>query len=308
MGEYARLIIDTDKSSSQSFLDDFDNLDIDIPQQSNNSIFTINSLIEKLRVNSIEKNRKQLEESKYISGYDIARECIRKVVYRLTGYPVDIGPDEWLPVSFRAALGNAIHDFIQSNFDFTEVEVTVKVPSIMVSTRIDAIINDNVLVEIKSCQLKDYLEIVRTSAPRKYDLIQTVLYRYLLHNYLDEAKKSDVARRTPPPKLDKYNINLIQIIYVANDIFSSDFESLEETLEYFNNVKKVFNSRDNHFYFISCINLDVKSFVIDKYEEFVSNKIKKINFYIKNNKIPPLTDEFIDKKSCYFCQYKKVCR
>ncbi len=36
-------------------------------------------------------------------------------------------------------------------------------------------------------------------------------------------------------------------------------------------------------------------------------KYKKINWYIDNNKIPKLGDEFVDAKKCFFCLYADQC-
>ncbi|MEM4385636.1 MAG: PD-(D/E)XK nuclease family protein [Candidatus Anstonellales archaeon] len=302
--EYSSLKIQTENVDTKT---DIDNKKVNTDSKKP-SIFTINKFVDNVRIMSIDRNRKYLDESHSINAYDIAKECIRKVVFRLTNQQVEILPNMWLPSELKSVIGNAIHEFIQNNFEFSEVEVSVKVPSIRVSGRIDAIINDNVLVEIKSCQLRQYLNIVKSSTPRRSDLIQTIFYRYILHNYLEEIKNSNVTTRTSIPKRDKYNIDLIQIIYVANDIFSSDFDSEDEILEYYENVKRVFDSKNNQFYFIACMNIDVNSVAVSKFEEYIEKKINRINYYISSNKIPPLNDDFINKKDCYFCMYKGICK
>lgn len=280
----------------------------DTVKESKPYIFTINKLIDNIKYKSMIKNKKYIDESNSITAYDISKECIRRVVFRLINHPVEICPSMWLPSELKSVIGNAIHEFIQDNFEFSEIEVSVKVPSLRISGRIDAIINDNVLVEIKSCQMKQYLSIVKSSTPRREDLLQTLFYRYILHNHLDEARNPGTATRTNIPMRDKYDINLIQIIYVANDIFSSDFDSEDEMFEYYENVKRVFDSRNNQFYFIACMNIDVNSIAINKFEDYIKNKIDRINYYVSSNKIPSLDDEFINKKDCYFCLYKGICK
>jgi len=57
----------------------------------------------------------------------------------------------------RSTIGTAIHDFVQSNTNqFTESEVSLKIPSIKFSGRLDNLIGPNILVEIKSCTYSDY--------------------------------------------------------------------------------------------------------------------------------------------------------
>ncbi len=88
----------------------------------------------------------------------------------------------------------------------------------------DNLNGNNVLVEIKSCTHTDYAKIIRTQRPRQADFYQTIAYKYILENHLKEAKNPGVKTRTGTPKLDKYDIDTIQFIYLAHDITASDVE------------------------------------------------------------------------------------
>jgi len=271
------------------------------------SYFDINRFIDNIRKKSLEENRAYFENSHFINAYDITSSCIRQTVYRLLKVPVVIKEDVWLPVSFRAKLGKAIHDFIQSNYEFTEVEISMRVPSIRISLRIDALINNNVLVEIKSLPFKDYIKVVKTKTPRISDFKQMVLYKYILENYLSEIKQTPVSNNKVKPKLDNYNIQYFQLIYVAHDVLSSDFSTYSEMMKYISNFKKIVDSRHNQFFFISSLDFDLSSLNLESYVSEIVEKISEINKFVSSNKIPPINHKFIDKKQCYFCQFSQIC-
>jgi hypothetical protein len=143
------------------------------------------------------KNRVYAEVASNINAYDIADNCIRQIVYKLTQTPVKSFGDKWLPLSFRSTLGSACHDFIQGiSTQFTESEISLKVPSIRFSGRLDNLIGYNVLVEIKSCTYNDYKKIIRDQKPRLADFYQVMTYKYVLENHLEEAKKPEIKTRT----------------------------------------------------------------------------------------------------------------
>lgn len=274
------------------------------------SMFNIDQFVDFIKQASIEDNRRFFNESKYIIASDITNSCIRQTVFRLLKVPTTIREDVWLPVRFRSYLGKAIHSFIQDHYNFSEIEVSMRVPSINVSLRIDAIINNNVLVEVKSLPFKDYVNIVKSRSPRFGDFKQLTLYKYIIENYLDEIKSVPLDEiRTQPPKLDSYNIDTFQIIYVAHDVISTDFESISDMYKYISWFKKVVNSKDNQFYFICCLDFKLDSIpnlngLIDEIKEH----IKEINYYVNNSTIPPMNHKFVNKKMCYFCQYGQICK
>jgi len=276
----------------------------------NGQLFDIEKFTQEIYNKSHIKNQLYREHANNINAYDIASSCIKDVVFKLNNTPVESFADKWLPVMMRSNIGNAVHDFIQSNSDqFTEREVSLKLPSIRMSVRLDNLIGSNILVEIKSCTYSDYHKIVTSKKPRISDFYQAVTYKYLLENHLKEAKDPSIEIRegSRKPKLDKYDIHSIQFIYVAHDIVATDTESFAENLQRIKDIKRIFKSKSNTFFFITTLVNDVTNGVADPYIKFIKSKLDRINYYLDNNLIPDNNDPFIDKKKCYFCLYKKIC-
>lgn len=270
--------------------------------------FDTKEFANELKRKSEEKNKKFAAYSENINAYGIAQECISAVVKKILNYPVESYADKWLPLVMRSTIGTAIHDVIQNNTSqFTETEASIKVPSIRFSGRLDGIIGNNVLVEIKSCPYKDYEWIVKNQQPRKSDFYQLMIYKYIIENYIDEIKSHDKKLRTPAPKLNNYNIDTLQFIYVAHDICAADVETLDEALNSVKNVKKILNSKSNDFFFITSAILDVNCFDPTPYIKYIKSKIDNINYYINHNKLPTKDDPFVDKKKCFFCLYQSTC-
>lgn len=273
-------------------------------------LFDINDFLADIARASADKNKRYASQATNINGYDIASNCIRQIMFKLLNAPVESYCDNWLPVMMRANLGNAIHDFIQDNSkSFTEWECSLKVPSIRCSVRLDNLIHDNVLVEIKSCTFTDYDKILRTKRPRDNDFYQAMFYRWLIHNYLEEIQQQPIENlRTPAPKLPKYNIDTIQVIYAAHDLISSETGSISEALKHAAAVKKVLNSKYNQFYYITAVTIDLNTVPnVHEYDAYIEEKVMTINEYMSMNKIPPMDNKFV-KDSCFFCLYKKICK
>ena len=292
-----------------------ENLNIDKIEQNiqNNTLiqynpFDISKFEEELRLKSEIKNRSYLSLPRNISAYHIAHDCITSVVKSLLNYPLPSYADSWLPVMMRHVIGEAIHNFIQNNSSqFTEGEISLKVPSIRFSGRIDNLIGSNILVEIKSCTFEDYNKVIKDKKPRIGDFYQLMVYKYIIENYLTEIKTCGVKTRTQLPALDSYNIDKLQVIYVAHDLCSSDMDSISDSIKFLANLKKLFSSGSNKFFFINSILIDINSFNPKPYLTWIENKIKRINWYLDNNKLPDSDDEFVDKKKCFFCQYNLGC-
>jgi hypothetical protein len=254
------------------------------------------------------KNKIYAQVASNINAYDVADNCIRQIVYKLSGTPVSSFGDKWLPLSFRSTLGSACHDFIQGiSQQFTESEISLKIPSIRVSGRIDNLIGCNVIVEIKSCTYKDYQKIVRDQKPRVADFYQVMTYKYILENYLEESKKQDIKTRTPKPILNEYKIDTIQFIYLAHDITASDIEDFSVALRAVDVIKKQLNSKNNPFYFITSLVLDTNCFDQEPYINFIKDKMTQINWFLDNNKLPPGNNEYVNRKKCFFCHYNPIC-
>jgi len=149
------------------------------------SPFNIDVFNQELFEKSEQKNQLYREAVQNINAYDISSGCIREIFYKLTNTPVKSFADKWLPILLRSTIGTAIHEFIQSNTNqFTEGEVSLKIPSIKFSGRLDNLIGPNILIEIKSCTYADYEKIIRTRKPRVSDFYQAIVYKYILENIL----------------------------------------------------------------------------------------------------------------------------
>jgi len=272
-------------------------------------IFNIDDFLSDIARSSYAKNKRYMANTANINGYDIGANCIRQILFKLLNYPVTSYCDSWLPVMMRANLGNAMHDFIQDNSkSFTEWECSMKVPSIRSSVRLDNLINDNVLVEVKSCTYTDYDKILRTKKPRDPDFYQAMFYRYLLQEHLEEIQAQPRENlRTAAPMLPKYNIDTIQIIYAAHDLLSSESGSISEALKHAAAVKKTLNSKYNQFYYITAVTIDLNSIDVKPYEDYIKEKVQTINHFLECNTIPDMNNKFT-KKSCFFCLYKKICK
>lgn len=270
-------------------------------------LFDVDGFVEDVKAKSEEVNKKIADNTIMINSYAIAHDCIRESFFKINNYPAKSYQHSYVPLMLKATLGNGVHDFIQTNSSvFTELETSVKVPSIRVSCRMDALINDDVIVEIKSCTFKDFETILKQQKPRDADFLQVTLYKYLLENHLEEAKQQ-TNTRTPPPQLNKYDIKYFQFIYVANDILAADSENISAALNDVSRVKKVLNSKYNQFYFINTVTIDLSTFNITPHYNWIVTKINTLNNYLNNNKIPPMNDPYINSKGCFFCIYKDIC-
>jgi hypothetical protein len=269
--------------------------------------FDLQLFCDELKTKSEEENKLYLEYAESISGYSIASECIGTSVFKILNYPVESFSHKWLPIIMRASIGKAVHETIQNNTNqFTEQERSMKVPSIRVSVRLDGLIGNNVLVEIKSCTYDDYNKILKTQKPRIGDFYQCMLYKYIIENHLEECKLQ-TNTRTAPPSLDKYDIDTLQFIYVAHDIISSDSECISECLKTVKTVKKLLNSKSNKFFFMTSVVLNTKDFEVKPFFDYIKEKIDSINYYVNSNKIPESDNKFIDRSKCFFCLYSPNC-
>jgi len=277
------------------------------PVVNEKGVFDIELFQRELAEISALKNKLILQSYSNMSAYDVASGCIREILYKLNRTPIRVYANQWLPVLLRSTIGSAVHAFIQNNTrQFTETERSLKVPSIHFSGRLDALINDNVIVEIKSMTYSDYKTAITKKKPRTADFYQVLTYKYIIENYLDEIKKTKDTR-TPPPQLDKYKITKGQFIYVAHDIIAADLEDMTSMVNQINVLKKALNSRTNKFFFITSIVVDLSDDVVKDHIEWVKNKINRVNWYFNNNKMPDETDPYIEKSKCFFCLYKDIC-
>lgn len=265
---------------------------------------------------SEETNYKRSLKASNITGYDIARTCIKAVIYKLKNTPLESYANKWLPILMRSTIGTAIHDFIQTNTSqINEIEPAIIVPSLQFYGKIDGLISDDILVEIKSCSYKDYKKIITERMPRESDYMQAMSYRYILENHLEECKSEESISRISKyngvvPKLNKYNINKLQFIYIAHDLLSSDVENPTQMLKQIDEIKEFLNSKKtkDEFFFMTTIDVDLKEedkIITDSYFE---RKFNHIFTHLKNDTLPTKKDEFIIHKDCFFCPYSKICK
>ncbi|MBK7107461.1 MAG: hypothetical protein IPH62_19515 [Ignavibacteriae bacterium] len=275
------------------------------------TVFDVNSFIRELKLKSASDNRYFHDSSERFNAYDLAHNCIRSVLFRIFKYPLKDYSDSWLPVKLRTRLGTACHEFVQSSSIFTEQETYLRILSENISVKLDCLINNNVLVEIKSCNYTDYSQIIKTNLPRTKDLFQSILYKHLLETHLDEAKEQVYtereSRKYNHPKLDKYKIEQLQFIYICHELVSAETESIEEDIEFSKRLKKFLKSRNNKFWFIKTIELDLSKFNIVNMERAMVDKLNELNKYRKLKQIPEMTNKYVDKKACFFCLFKEIC-
>ena len=272
--------------------------------------FDIKLFANELHEKSELKNREYLTHyNGNITAYSIASDCISAVVKKIQGHPVQSFAENWLPVLLRSVIGQAIHEFIQNNTNqFTEKEVQLKVPSQRFSGRIDNIAGSNILAEIKgvpynSANKKDYETIIKTGKPRITDFKQLMVYYYYLTYFLDECKKNSKT----PPKLDSYNIDTLQFIYIAHDLCASDMENINEAVKLQKILKKQLKSGKNQFYFMTSFTIKTNQFDVSTICKQIKEKVERINWYVDNNKLPRPDDPYIDHSNCYYCRYGFNC-
>jgi CRISPR/Cas system-associated exonuclease Cas4 (RecB family) len=271
------------------------------------TLFSVDNFKRTLRQKTAAKNKNYQDYSSTINAYDCF-SCIRIPYFRINSIPVNDYSSTFLPVEMRATLGKAVHDFIQEvEGNFTETEVCLKVPELKLSIRLDGLIGSNVLCEIKSCGYSDYEKILKGLTPRNKDFYQTIVYKYLLENYLDIVKQQKPSRSGSVPSLDKYNIQYIQFIYVCHELLTAESNTIGESVEYAKALKRQLESKRNPFWFIKVLTVDLSQHNIQPYMTYIESKIKEINYFLDHKTPPPLDNQYIDKKDCYFCLYNKVC-
>ena len=270
-------------------------------------MFSVDNFKAKLKKRSATKNKDYQDHSNNLSTYDIF-SCARIPYFRINSFPLEDYSNSWLPIELRGTLGTACHDFLQAVPDvFTETEACLKVPEIRFSGRLDGLINDNVLVEIKSCGYADYDKILKSNKPRIKDFYQTIMYKYVLENYLEIAKQQPPTRGGGVPKLDKYDIQYIQFVYICHELICAEADSFEQSLEFTKTLKRQMDSQRNPFWFIKVLTIDLSKVNVEPYESYIKDKLQVLNHFLSTNTIPPLDNKYIDKKDCYFCLYNKIC-
>lgn len=279
-----------------------------IKSETHSKLFDVDDFIIDLRKYSYDSNKKFIDNSERLNAYDLAHSCIRTGIFRVLNYPIKNYANNWLPIVLRGIMGTSAHELIQSvSKTFTEKEVYLRIPSRKISVKIDCLINTDVLVEIKTCPYTEYDKILKTGHARIGDFLQAILYKYLLETHIEESKKQELPKdRYFLPKFDKYDIKMIQMIYICNDLFSSESD-LDTSVKYAKDLRKKLNSKYNTMWFIKSINYDLSKINIKTHISMLKEKLDVANQYLDEQKVPPMTNKFVDKKKCFFCLYKTVC-
>jgi hypothetical protein len=135
----------------------------------------------------------QSYERPYISVTELV-SCIRKTFYYRMKYSIDVKDLFKFPyVDIIQEVGNAIHTYVQTVYDFTEVNKTILSEKYKVKGRIDAY-KDGYLCEIKTI---DEDKFSNSFIPEHYD--QGLIYSHIMNTEYD------------------YSIHTITIIYVMRN-------------------------------------------------------------------------------------------
>jgi len=283
------------------------------PARVTSPLFETRAFKELVRQDSISQNKSYASNSVNVGGYDIAHNCMKTTLFRMLGYKPTNFANSWLPLGFRAALGTATHDYIQDlslGKIFTECEVCLKVPSKRVSMRLDALINDDTLVEIKSCAYSDYKKIISSNKPRLGDLHQAIFYKYLLQNHLEELSVQAPTRGGCQPALKDYsNIRYIQMIYLCHELIAAEDEKMTDAVKFATNVRKFAKKESgiSDFWFITPLAIDTQTFDIKSHEKYLVNKLDETLKYLEMKQLPPDNHPYVDTSKCFFCQFKDQC-
>jgi hypothetical protein len=268
--------------------------------------FNINTFKKELESDSSLKNKNFHDTSENVNAYDLAETCIRSIFFRINSYPVENYSDVYLPIVFRSEIGKAIHNFLQQSPQFTENEVILKVPSLKISVRCDALIGNSILVEIKTCNYADYEKIIKNKRPRSEDLSQILVYKTLIEEHLEEIMKQSVTR--PGTYLPKLSFYTIQFIYVCHELLADNNEDVSKQVKYATKIKKMLNSKQDQLWFLTTIEIDLTKNDYNFEQQKIKQKTQEVLKFLNKKEIPPMDNSFVDTSQCYFCLFKKVCK
>jgi len=113
------------------------------------NLFSDTKFLAKQRAKVLEDS-KNTKKRNYFRASELG-DCSIQLYCRLRNDPQDysrVGKNHFLPM--MAHVGNAIHDFVQKNYDFSHVEYAINSDKYHIHARVDGVIDSNVLVEIKT--------------------------------------------------------------------------------------------------------------------------------------------------------------
>ena len=163
----------------------------EIPKSSGFDVKKFESLMRSKLVDDYKKL--QSYERPFISVTEIV-SCIRKAYYYRLKFSVDIKDLFKFPyVDLISEVGKTIHSYVQSVYDFTEIDKTIVSDKYNVKGRIDAF-KENYLYEIKTV---DEDKFPNSTIPEHYE--QGLIYSYIMNTEYD------------------YNIHTVTSVYVMRN-------------------------------------------------------------------------------------------
>ena len=99
-------------------------------------------------------------------------------------------------------------------------------------------------------------------------------------------------------------------MYIAHDIISSnETESLTDARKRITELKRQVRSKNNQFFFISAVTLDINDEVKEPVFKYIKDKISDIHHYMNTNTNPDKDSRFVqaNPRGCMFCLYNEIC-
>jgi len=163
--------------------------------------------------------KSQMEQAMEVTERDYIRaseagDCSNLILFRLKGTEPDhnkVGRNQFLPL--MAHVGNAIHSFLQKNYGFASTELPRNSDTYRIHCRVDALLDDDVIVEIKS--------VTDARILREKDIMQ-VTANYLVlkeHGYNIRAGQLVYVARSLT-RIETYEIPLDDLIKYAHALVS----------------------------------------------------------------------------------------
>lgn len=156
-----------------------------------------NELFENLMREKLIESHRRVQNYKrpYVSVSELYT-CIRKCYYSRMGYEIDLSKEYNFSYLYLInPVGNKVHDLIQDLYPFTETEKTVITEKYKVKGRVDAIMGQEAVVELKTIDEHKF----------KYEYIKEHYYQGVIYAYI---LNSDYG----------YNIRTITITYIIRNL------------------------------------------------------------------------------------------
>lgn len=190
MSEYSKLLDylerEKNKNKNEKFISEKKPKQVAQEKKSEGPSFKIH-LLEQLLVKKLKREQESYKSYSrpYISVGELLT-CSRKCYFSRKGFESETEVFPYLP--FYQVIGIAVHELIQTTYNFKEIEKTVKSEKFKVKGKADAVDN-TVVYEIK------------TSSPSEQDFHQAMIYGYILNlEYSYRISSVEVIYVNLPPK------------------------------------------------------------------------------------------------------------